>query len=71
MLLLGGLLYLLVYFTLVPLMGIISDSELENAISIVERLGPLKVIAKTALRFEKSLLRKSLWFKRNKDYPSN
>jgi O-antigen/teichoic acid export membrane protein len=67
MLLLGSLVYFLSYFALVPFMGIVTESELENAASIVKRLGPFKIIAGKALELELSLLRQSLSFKRREE----
>jgi O-antigen/teichoic acid export membrane protein len=67
MLFLGSLLYLLLYFTLVPFMGIVTESELESADSIVRRLGPLRFIAVKVLRLERALLRQSLSFKQRNE----
>jgi O-antigen/teichoic acid export membrane protein len=66
----GSLIYLFAYLTLVPLMNIITESELENARSIVYRLGPLKIIARRALELERRLLHMSLSIRRQKDHSS-
>jgi stage V sporulation protein B len=63
MLFFGTLFYLLMYFILVPFVGIVTESELENVDSIVKRLGPLSVIVRKALDVERALIRQSFSFK--------
>jgi O-antigen/teichoic acid export membrane protein len=66
----GSLIYLFAYLTLVPLMNIITESELEDALRIVRRIGPLKIIAVRALEFERKLLYVSLSIRRQKAHSS-
>ncbi len=65
-LIVGGLIYLFVYLTLVPLMNIITESELENIRHIIQRIGPLKIIAVRALELEQKLMHIALSIKRHK-----
>jgi peptidoglycan biosynthesis protein MviN/MurJ (putative lipid II flippase) len=63
----GCFLYLLLYFTLVPFMGIVTESEIENADVIVNRLGPFRVIVGKVLELERFLLRQALLFKQRNE----
>jgi stage V sporulation protein B len=67
LLLFGSLLYLFLYFTLVPFMGIVTESELKSAQSISNRLGPLSVVIRKILEFERALVRQSLSFRQRRE----
>ena len=60
----GSLIYLFAYLTLVPLMNIITESELENVSHIAHRTGSLKIIVVRALELERRLMRLSLSIRR-------
>jgi O-antigen/teichoic acid export membrane protein len=64
----GSLIYFFTYLTLVPLMNIITESELENARHIVDRIGPLKIIGIKALELEQRLLHVSLSIRGQKSH---
>jgi O-antigen/teichoic acid export membrane protein len=63
----GSLIYVFFYLTLVPLLNIITESELENTRHIIQRIGPLKIIALKALEIEQKLMHVTLLIKRQKD----
>lgn len=52
----GGLLYLFIYVTLVPITRIIDTSEMEMASQIVKKISPLSPFMKPLIRYEKMLL---------------
>jgi len=53
---LGCFLYLLAYITILPLMGVLSKSELENLQQTTEKIRFLKPIMKPILKYENKLL---------------
>ena len=53
---LGGFLYLLTYITILPLVGVLSKSELENVQQTTEKIRFLKPIMKPILKYENKLL---------------
>jgi O-antigen/teichoic acid export membrane protein len=69
-LIVGILIYFSVYLTLIPLMNIITESELENASHIAHRTGPLKIIATKALELERKLMHNPQLTRRQKDRSS-
>jgi O-antigen/teichoic acid export membrane protein len=62
----GSLIYLFSYLIIVPMMNIVTEPELESARFIVQRIGPLKIIAIEALELEQRIMRLSLLIKREK-----
>ncbi len=53
---LGSLLYLLIYITLLPLMGVLSKSEVDNIQKATEKIRLLGYIMKYILKFENKIL---------------
>jgi len=53
---LGGFLYLLAYVTLLPIIGVLSKTELENLQQITEKIRFLKPILKPILKYESKLV---------------
>lgn len=52
----GALLYLLAFGTLIPLAGIIDHPELQTAIHVLQRIKPLTPITNPLLKYEKTIL---------------
>ncbi|MBX5327648.1 MAG: oligosaccharide flippase family protein [Candidatus Bathyarchaeia archaeon] len=53
---LGGLLYLVMYLTLIPLMGIIDQTELQTVTRVARRIKPFSPILKPVLKYEQRIL---------------
>ena len=56
MLLSGFLIYILIYFTLVPLVGVVSPNELDRITHIMDHVRPLRVITRPLMKYEKRIL---------------
>jgi len=59
--------YLLAYLTLIPLMRILGETELNTLKNIFQHIGPLRRIGNTALKYEKKILSASFSIKPEKD----
>jgi O-antigen/teichoic acid export membrane protein len=57
MLLTGSIIYILIYFTLIPLTRIISPNELQTANQIIQRIKPLNTVAKPFIKYQEKILK--------------
>jgi O-antigen/teichoic acid export membrane protein len=55
----GGILYLCIYATLIPLAGIVTYSELQTASRVIQRIRPLRIIAEPVIRYQQRILRRN------------
>jgi hypothetical protein len=58
----GGVLYLFVYTTLIPLARIIGYNELQKATQVIEKIQLLAFIAKPVLKYQEKILRQKADF---------
>ena len=54
----GGALYLLIYATLLPVTRVVTASELQKAMSVIQNVRLLSLIAKPILKYQQKILRK-------------
>lgn len=66
-LLFGGIVYVAVYMTLIPLTRIVARTELEMLENVIHKIGPLGKVGSLALKFQKELLSVSLSIKRERE----
>jgi O-antigen/teichoic acid export membrane protein len=53
----GGLLFVFIYLTLVPLTKIITPNELQSANQVIQRIKPLSTLAKPLMEYEERILK--------------
>ena len=56
-LIIGALMFLLIYITLIPLTRIMSLTEIQMAAQLAQRIRPLTIIAKPVLKYQEKILR--------------
>jgi O-antigen/teichoic acid export membrane protein len=52
----GGAFYLFIYMTLIPMMGIVTDAELQTASRVLRRIQLLRIIAVPVINYQKRIL---------------
>ena len=58
-LIVGGVVYLFIYATLTPLVKIVTCTELQTALSVLQRIRPLGTIAGPILKYQQRILCKN------------
>jgi hypothetical protein len=53
----GAVAYLVIFLTVIPLVGVVSMSELEKLYRVADRVKPLTPVARLVLRYEEWMLR--------------